>query len=129
MNTEINSDTVITNYLNHDFTLGEALQSLYELPGVMMPIIVEQRALVSKEVMTPEQRVASYEKTHREWYERVINEGWTYGEEDDGEKKTSVYLVPWEESNDLYKFNWVALVGAVDSTIQYYSIILNKDEA
>lgn len=67
----------------------------------------EPKPIDTSDVILPEELLALTEKiaenVHEVWAAGRISEGWTYGSKKDAEKKTTPFLVPYDELPDSEK--------------------------
>lgn len=70
-------------------------------------IMYTPKPIDTKDIKLPEELLALTEKiaenVHDVWAQGRISEGWTFGEVKDPEKKTTPFLVPYEELADSEK--------------------------
>lgn len=115
MNNElITTDTIIIWEHN---TLADIIMAMWQMPEPMVVILVEQRALVSKNELPPNERALSIPGEQGDMYDKLSEAGWGYSEENNFESFKSPYMIRWENKDEMDKVAWTTVIGAIDAII------------
>lgn len=106
--------------------LTEVVREYFEgIPKPMVVILVEQRALVSREELPPNQRAASIPIEQMQMQQRMTDAGWSYAEDNDFDNNKCDLLSPWEQKTETEKVEWTLLIGAIDALIDRWRYEIN----